>query len=114
MVERVRTTLHHHPLCCIILSVKFRGFLQMAVTGSDKKGDESMDSAGLKDINSLGYDVIATVYQMDAFKATIKFDTNGKILIIQDGSVICSFHAEKSGNDEGKVSAAFIQKKYEE
>ena len=35
MVERVRTTLHHHPLRCIISSVKFRVFLQMAVTGSD-------------------------------------------------------------------------------
>ena len=35
MVERVRTTLHRDPLCCIISSVKFRVFLQMAVTGSD-------------------------------------------------------------------------------
>ena len=72
-----------------------------------------MDNAGLKDINSLGYDIIATVYQTDTFKAMIKHDTNGKILIIQNGRVICSFHAEKSENDEGKVSAAFVPKEYE-
>ena len=30
-------------------------------------------SVGLKDINSLGYNVTATVYQTDAFKAGIKF-----------------------------------------
>lgn len=73
-----------------------------------------MDSAGLKDINSLGYDVIATVYQTDTLKSMIKHDTNGKILIIQNDHVICSFHAEKSENDEGKVSVAFISKGYEE
>ena len=68
----------------------------------------------LKDINSLGYDLIATVYQTDAFKASIKYDVNGKLLIIHEGRVICSFHAEKSENDEGKVSASFIRQEYEE
>ena len=34
-------------------------------------------SVGFKDINSLGYDVIATVYQTEAFKAGIKFDNTG-------------------------------------
>ena len=72
-----------------------------------------MDSDGIKDINSLGYDVIATVYQTDTFKSMIKHDTNGKILIIQNGCVICSFHAEKSDNDEGKVSVSFITKGYD-
>lgn len=67
----------------------------------------------LKDINTLGYDVIATVYQTDAFKASIKFDNNGKLLIIHEGRVVCSFHAEKSENDEGEVSAAFSQKEYD-
>ena len=33
--RHVRTTLHHHPLRCIISSVKFRVFLQVVVTGSD-------------------------------------------------------------------------------
>ena len=69
-------------------------------------------NVGLKGINSLGYNVIATVYQADAAKTSIKFDDNGKLLIIYDGRVICSFHAEKSANDEGKVSAAFSQKEY--
>ena len=68
--------------------------------------------AYLKDINSLGYDVIATVYQTDAFEAGIQFDNNGKLLIIYEGRVICSFHTEKSGNEEGKVSAAFSQTEY--
>ena len=66
----------------------------------------------LKNISSLGYNVIATVYQTDAFKAGIKFDNNGKLLIIHEGRVICSFHTEKSGNEEGKVSAAFSQTEY--
>ena len=70
-------------------------------------------SVSLKDINTLGYDVIATVYQTEAFKAGIKFDDNGKLLIIHEGRVICSFHAAKSENDEGKVSAAFSQNEYE-
>jgi len=70
-------------------------------------------NVGLKGINSLGYDVIATVYQTAEFKAGIKFDNNGKLLIIHEGRVICSFHAQKSKNDEGKVSAAFSQKGYE-
>lgn len=74
----------------------------------------STQNAGLRDINSLGYNVIATVYQTDSFKAGIKFDDNGKILIIHEDRVICSFHAEKSENDEGEVAAAFIQKDYEE
>lgn len=69
-------------------------------------------NVSLKDINSLGYDVIATVYQTDAFKAGIKFDNNGKLLIIHEGRVICSFHAKKSESEEGKVSAAFSQKEY--
>lgn len=68
----------------------------------------------LKDINSLGYDLIATVYQTDAFKASIKYDVNGKLLIIHEGRVICSFHAEKSERDEGTVAASFSQKEYEE
>ena len=55
-------------------------------------------SVGFKDINTLGYDVIATVYQTDGFKAGIKFDNNGKLLIIHEGRVICSFHAERSEN----------------
>ena len=67
----------------------------------------------LKNISSLGYNVIATVYQTDAFKASIKFDNNGKLLIIHEGRVICSFHAKKSENEEGKVSAAFSQKEYD-
>ena len=71
-------------------------------------------NVGLKDINTLGYDVIATVYQTDAFKAGIKFNNNGKLLIIHEGRVICSFHAEKSEDDEGRVSAAFSQKEYDE
>ena len=71
-------------------------------------------NVGLKGINSLGYNVIATVYQTTGFKAGIKFDGNGKLLIIHEGRVICSFHAEKSDNGEGKVSAAFMQKEYEE
>ena len=70
-------------------------------------------SVGLKDINSLGYNVTATVYQTDAFKAGIKFDDNGKLLIIHEDRVICSFHVEKSESDEGNVSAAFSQKEYE-
>ena len=70
-------------------------------------------SVCLKDINSFGYDVIATVYQTDAFKANIKYDVNGKLLIIHEGRVICSFHAEKSEDDEGKVSANFSRKGYE-
>ena len=68
----------------------------------------------LKDINSLGYDLIATVYQTDAFKASIKYDVNGKLLIIHEGRVICSFHAEKSEDTEGKVAANFSHKEYEE
>lgn len=71
-------------------------------------------SVSLRNINTLGYDVIATVYQTDAFKAGIKFDNNGKLLIIHEGRVICSFHAEKSESDKGKVSAAFSEKEYEE
>ena len=67
---------------------------------------------GLKEIMSLGYNVIATVYQTDTFKASIKPDTNGKILIIQDGCVICSFHAEKSDSGEGKVSSEFSSLPY--
>ena len=74
----------------------------------------STQDASLKDINSLGYNVIATVYQTDTFKAGVKFDDNGKILIVHEDRVICSFHAEKSENDEGGVAAAFIQKDYEE
>lgn len=70
-------------------------------------------SVSLKDINILGYNVITTVYQTDAFKASIKFDDNGRLLIIHEGRVICSFHAEKSESDEGNVSAAFSQKEYE-
>ena len=60
------------------------------------EGNESMEeqSVSLKNINTLGYDVIATVYQTNAFKAGIKFDNNGKLLIIHEGRVICSFHAE--------------------
>lgn len=71
-------------------------------------------SISFKDINSLGYNFIATVYQNDVFKAGIKFDNNGKLLIIHEGRVICSFHAERSESDKGKVSAAFSQKEYEE
>ena len=41
----------------------------------------------LKDINLSGYDVIATVYQTDTFKASIKYDTNGRLLIIHEGRV---------------------------
>ena len=67
----------------------------------------------LKDINLSGYDVIATVYQTDTFKASIKYDTNGKLLIIHEGRVICSFHTEKSEGNEGKVSANFSKKEYE-
>ena len=70
-------------------------------------------SAGLKDINSLGYNVTTTVYQTDAFKAGIKFDDNGKLLIIHEDRVICSFHVEKSESNAGNVSAAFSQKEYE-
>ena len=69
-------------------------------------------NACLKNINSLGYDVIATMYQTDAFKTSIKYDVNGKLLIIHEGRVICSFHAEKSQGDEGKVSATFSKKEY--
>lgn len=67
----------------------------------------------LKDINSLGYDVIATVYQTDAFKASIKYDVNGKLLIIHEDRVVCSFHAEKVRSNEGKVSATFSRKEYD-
>lgn len=70
-------------------------------------------NVGLKDVNSLGYNLIATVYQTDALKTGIKFDDNGKLLIIHEGRVICSFHAEKSENDNGKVSTAFSQNGYE-
>ena len=69
---------------------------------------------GLKAINSLGYDVAVTVYHTDAFKASIKYDVNGKLLIIHEGRVICSFHVEKSQGDEGKVSAAFNDKGYQD
>ena len=71
-------------------------------------------NVSLKDINSLGYDVIATVYQADAFEAGIQFDNNGKLLIIYEGRVICSFHTEKSESEKGKVSAAFSQTEYHE
>jgi hypothetical protein len=71
-------------------------------------------SVSFKDVNSLGYNVIATVYHTAGVKVGIKFDSNGKLLIIHEGRVICSFHAEKSERDEGKVSAAFSQKEYEE
>lgn len=71
-------------------------------------------SVCLKDINALGYDIIATVYQTDTFKANIKYDTNGKLLIIHEDRVICSFHAEKSESDEGTASAAFSQNGYEQ
>lgn len=67
---------------------------------------------GLKEIMSLGYNVIATVYQTDTFKAAIKPDINGKILIIQDGKVICSFHAERSASSEGTVSSGFSRLPY--
>ena len=70
-------------------------------------------NVGLKGINSSGYNVIATVYQTNGFKAGIKFDNNGKLLVIHEGRVICSFHVEESKNHEGKVSAAFSQKEYE-
>lgn len=69
---------------------------------------------GLKEIMSLGYNVIATVYHTDTFKPSIKFDNNGKLLIIHEGRVICSFHAEKSESDEGKAAACFNMKEYEE
>ncbi len=62
-------------------------------------------NVGLKSINSLGYNVIATVYQTAVFKTGIKFDDNGKLLITHEGRVICSFHAERSESEEGKVSA---------
>lgn len=67
---------------------------------------------GLKEIMALGYNVIATVYQTDTFEASIKPDTNGKILIIQDDKVICAFHAEKSEDGEGKVSSSFSMLPY--
>lgn len=67
----------------------------------------------LKDVNALGYEVIVTVYKTDTFKASIKYDANGKLLIIHEDRVICSFHVEKSESGEGKVSAAFSQEKYE-
>lgn len=70
-------------------------------------------SVGLKEVISLGYNVIATVYHTDTFKPGIKFDNNGKILIIHDGRVICSFHAEKSETDEGEAAASFNMKEYE-
>ena len=71
-------------------------------------------SVGLKEIMSLGYNVIATVYRTDTFKPGIKFDNNGKLLIIHEGRVICSFHAEKSESDEGKAAVSFNMKEYEE
>ena len=71
-------------------------------------------SVGLKEIMSLGYNVIATVYRTDTFKPDIKLDNNGKLLIIHEGRVICSFHAEKSESDEGKAAASFNMKEYEE
>lgn len=67
---------------------------------------------GLKEIMSLGYNVIATVYQTDTFKASIQPHTNGKILIRQNGRVICSFHAEKAESGEGKVSSSFSMLPY--
>ena len=70
-------------------------------------------NVSLRDINSLGYNVIATVYNTDAFKTSVKFDDDGKLLIIHEGQVICSLHAEKSQIYEGKVAAAFSQKEYD-
>ena len=89
--------------------------------GSIMLGDDVINRAvdllkqqgiGLKEIMSLGYNVIATVYQTDTFKAAIKPDTNGKILIIQGDRVICSFHAEKSESGEGKVTSGFSSLPY--
>ncbi len=69
---------------------------------------------GLKEIMSLGYNVIATVYHTDTFKASIQPHPNGKILIRQNGRVICSFHAERSASSEGKVSSGFSRLPYNE
>ena len=67
---------------------------------------------GIKEINALGYDVIATVYQTDTFKAGIMSDINGKLLIIHEGRVICAFHVEKSECGEGEVTRSFNMRDY--
>ena len=73
-----------------------------------------MNSDGLKEVTQLGYDVIAAVYQTDIFKADIRFDANGRLLVIYNGNVICSFHAEKNSTSQGHVGATFNLTPYED
>ena len=73
-----------------------------------------MSSDGLKEVTGLGYNVIAAVYQTDAFKADIRFDANGRLLVIHNGNVICSFHAEKNDTSRGQVGATFHMTPYED
>lgn len=71
-----------------------------------------MKTDGLKQLTSLGYNVIATVYTTDEFTPSIMPHPSGKILIRQGERVICTFHAEKSDSPEGKVASVFNMQPY--
>ena len=65
-----------------------------------------------QEVLDLGYNVVATAYEMNEYKVTIQPNTDGKIVMWYEGRVICTFHLEKSETGEGKAVSYFTANPY--